>query len=128
MSVTDNGNGSNRPAGVKTLAIRLEPDLHAELTLIAQLREQTITDEIREAIETHIVRIKSDPAWANKADDVLAEIERQAAKQRDAFARLFGTADQPDEPAPTAGTADSPTPSEPAAGGRGRRRSSASDS
>lgn len=128
MSVTDSGNGTNRPAGVKTLAIRLEPDLHAELTLIAQLREQTITDEIREAIETHIVRIKSDPAWANKADDVLAEIERQAAKQRDAFARLFGTADQPDESAPTADAADNQTPSEPAPGGRGRRRTTASDS
>ena len=126
MSVTDSG--SSRPAGVKTLAIRLEPDLHAELTLIAQLREQTITDEIREAIETHIVRIKSDPAWANKADDVLVEIERQAAKQRDAFARLFGTADQPDEPAPTADVADSQTSSEPASGGRGRRRTTASDS
>lgn len=127
MSVTDSGSGTNRPAGVKTLAIRLEPDLHAELTLIAQLREQTITDEIREAIETHIVRIKSDPTWANKADDVLVEIERQAAKQRDAFARLFGTADQPDGTAPTAETADS-QPSEPAPSGRGRRRSSTSDS
>ncbi|ACV80913.1 hypothetical protein [Nakamurella multipartita] len=126
MSVTDSGNGPNRPAGVKTLAIRLEPDLHAELTLIAQLREQTITDEIREAIETHIVRIKSDPTWANKADDVLAEIERQAAKQRDAFARLFGTADQPDEQ-PSTDAAPS-QPAEPAPGGRGRRRSSASDS
>lgn len=127
MSVTDSGNGTNRPAGVKTLAIRLEPDLHAELTLIAQLREQTITDEIREAIETHIVRIKSDPAWANKADDVLAEIERQAAKQRDAFARLFGTADQPDDQ-PSTDAAPSHTPSEPALGGRGRRRTTASDS
>ena len=126
MSITDSGNGTNRPAGVKTLAIRLEPDLHAELTLIAQLREQTITDEIREAIETHIVRIKSDPAWANKADDVLVEIERQAAKQRDAFARLFGTADQPDEQAST--DAAPSQPAEPAPGGRGRRRSTASDS
>lgn len=128
MSVTDSGNGSSRPAGVKTLAIRLEPDLHAELTLIAQLREQTITDEIREAIETHIVRIKSDPAWANKADDVLVEIEHQAAKQRDAFARLFGTADQPDGSAPTADAVESQAPSEPAPGGRGRRRSSTGDS
>ena len=74
------------------------------------------------------MRIKSDPAWANKADDVLAEIERQAAKQRDAFARLFGTADQPDEPAPTAEATDSPTSSEPAHSGRGRRRSTTSDS
>lgn len=126
MSITEDGNG--RTASVKTLGVKLEPDLHTELTLIAQLRDQTITDEIREAIETHIVRIKSDPAWANKADDVLAEIERQAAKQRDAFARLFGTAaDQPEQSAPTAEPADTQS-SESAPSGRGRRRNTASDS
>lgn len=94
-SGSDSGTTSKN-AGVKTLAIRLEPDLHAELTLIAQLREQTVTDEIREAIETHIVRIKSNPEWAVKADDVLADIERQATARRDAFARLFGTTEQTD--------------------------------
>lgn len=126
MSITEDGNG--RTAGVKTLGIKLEPDLHTELTLIAQLRDQTIAEEIREAIETHIVRIKSDPAWANKADDVLAEIERQAAKQRDAFARLFGTAaDQPEQSAPNAEPADTQS-LESAPSGRGRRRSTASNS
>lgn len=86
---------TSKNAGVKTLAIRLEPELHADLTLIAQLREQTITDEIRQAIESHIRTIKALPALAGKADDVLADIERQATARREAFARLFGNTEEP---------------------------------
>ncbi|MEO5834436.1 MAG: hypothetical protein ABIR83_13840, partial [Nakamurella sp.] len=78
--------GLGKNGGVKTIAIRLEPDLHAELSLIAQLREQTITDEIRQALEAHVAAVKANPDLADKADDVLADIERQAAARRDAFA------------------------------------------
>ena len=81
MSLSE-ATGSPEPTAgvVKTLAIRLELDQHAELTLIAQLRGNTITDEIREAIETHIARIKADPIYASKADQVLADI--RAASHR----------------------------------------------
>jgi predicted DNA-binding protein len=91
--------GSNNKTGVKTLAIRLEPDLHAQLSLTAQLRGNTITDEIRQAIERHIAAVKADPALASKADDALADIEREASARREAIATLFGTgqaAEQPD--------------------------------
>ena len=40
--------------GHKTLAIRLDLPLHAQLSVIAQLRGNTITDEIRQAIEHHV--------------------------------------------------------------------------
>lgn len=121
MSLPDDGNG--RSGNVKTLGIRLEPELHAELTLVAQLREQTIADEIRDAIETHIQRIKREPQWASKADDVLAEIERQATARRDAFTRLFRTTEQASDPARTdAQTAITPSAARP------RRRSSTADS
>lgn len=76
---------------VKTLAIRLEPDVHAQLSLIAQLRSSTITDEIRQAIDSHIVATKSAPELANQADAVLEEIERDAASRREAIATLFGS-------------------------------------
>jgi predicted DNA-binding protein len=89
MSIPDNGSAK---AGVKTLAIRLEPELHAQLSLIAQLRSSTITDEIRAAIETHIDAVKAAPELAGRADHVLEEIEREAAARRDAIATLFGTA------------------------------------
>ncbi|MGH3525454.1 MAG: hypothetical protein ACRDU4_22155 [Mycobacterium sp.] len=88
MSVQDSGPG--RP-GVKTIAIRLESDLHAQLSLIAQLRGSTITDEIRQAIETHVSSIKASPELAGKAEGLLSEIEREAIARREAIAALFGT-------------------------------------
>jgi predicted DNA-binding protein len=57
MSTPDIPQGRN--GGVKTLAIRLEPELHAQLSLIAQLTGSTITDEIRAALEAHIETVKA---------------------------------------------------------------------
>lgn len=89
---------------VKTLAIRLEPELHAQLSLIAQLRGSTITDEIRQAIEAHIVATKAAPELANKADAVLEEIEREAASRREAIATLFGSSSESQQPASSSRT------------------------
>ena len=36
---------------MKTLAIRLEEDQHAQLTMIAQLEQLTVVDAIRQAID-----------------------------------------------------------------------------
>ena len=109
MSTMDSS--SNR--GVKTLAIRLEPDLHAQLSLVAQLRGSTITDEIRTAIEAHIAAVKTAPELAGKADHVLEEIEREAAARREAIATLFGPAPEAAEP-----------PAAPQSRSRGRRGAS----
>ncbi|MFD6883668.1 hypothetical protein [Rhodococcus sp. NPDC060084] len=80
---------TNKGGGVKTLAIRLEPEMHAQLSLIAQLRGSTITDEFRAALVAHIEAAKSAPELANKADTALADIEREAALRREAIAALF---------------------------------------
>lgn len=82
--------------GVKTLAIRLEPDVHAQLSLIAQLRESTITDEIRQALDAHIASSKTMPELAARADSVLEDIEREAVARRAAIATLFGDDTQPE--------------------------------
>lgn len=113
MSIPDNG--SSTKAGVKTLAIRLEPDLHAQLSLIAQLRGSTITDEIRQAIEAHIALAKTTPELAAQSQAVLDDIEREAIARRAAITTLFGT-EQPIE-----ATAEPPAPDAPAPRGRGRR-------
>jgi predicted DNA-binding protein len=94
MSTPDNG--STGKTGVKTLAIRLEPDQHAQLSLIAQLRGNTITDEIRQALEAHIASIKDNPDLAGKASGALEDIEREAAARREAIATLFGTTETPE--------------------------------
>ena len=75
--------------GVKTLGIKLKPDVHAQLSFIAQLREGTITDEIQTAIVEHIARAKEDPELANRAAEARAEIEREAVARQQAIATLF---------------------------------------
>ena len=87
MSQPDTG---STKGSVKTLAIRLEPDQHAQLSLIAQLRGSTITDEIRAAVEAHIASAKTAPELAAQADSVLEDIEREATARREAIATLFG--------------------------------------
>lgn len=75
--------------GVKTLGIRLQPDTHAQLSFIAQLRDGTITDEIQIAIAAHIAAAKNDPDLTSKAAEARAEIEREAAARQQAIATLF---------------------------------------
>jgi ferric-dicitrate binding protein FerR (iron transport regulator) len=76
---------------VKTLAIRLEEDQHAQLSMIAQLEELTVTDAIRQAIEQWIEARRSNPQLQARAEAVLADIDRDAASRRDAIASLLAT-------------------------------------
>lgn len=103
MSTLDSGSSRS---SVKTLAIRLEPELHAQLSLIAQLRGSTITDEIRASLEAHIASVKATPELAAMAGGVLEDIERDALARRTAIATLFGSADPNDSQA-----AEPPAPS-----------------
>jgi hypothetical protein len=75
---------------VKTLAIRLEEEQHAQLGMIAQLEELTVTDAIRQAIEQWITERRSNPALQARAEAVLADIERDASTRRGAIAALLG--------------------------------------
>jgi ferric-dicitrate binding protein FerR (iron transport regulator) len=75
---------------VKTLAIRLEEEQHAQLGMIAQLEELTVTDAIRQAIEQWIEARRTNPQLQARAEAVLADIDRDAATRRDAIASLLG--------------------------------------
>lgn len=79
---------------MKTLAIRLEDDTHAQLSMLAQLEELTVTDAIRQAIDSYIDAKRSQPELTARAEAVLADIDRDAASRRDAIASLF-TGDGP---------------------------------
>ena len=89
---------------MKTLAIRLDDDLHAQLSVIAQLSELTITDAIRQSIEAWVEAKRSQPEVTARAQSVLDDIERDAAQRRSAIATLFGgssdeaPATEPSEP------------------------------
>lgn len=75
---------------MKTLAIRLEDGLHAQLSVLAQLRDSSITDEIRQAIERHLEALRTSDELTGRAQAVLDDIEREAKVRAEAIATLFG--------------------------------------
>ena len=82
----------------KTTAIRLTEELHAQLSIIAQLRDTSLTEEIRSAIEAHVGACRDSGELTTKADGVLADIERDAATRRTAIQSLFGSDDTTKQP------------------------------
>jgi uncharacterized membrane-anchored protein YjiN (DUF445 family) len=88
---------------IKPLAVRLNESTRAQLDIIAQLNDRTVTDEVRLAIEAWIEKTKSDPSVLQRAEAVRAEIEREAATKRDAIASIFNDAEK--SPRPSASTA-----------------------
>jgi len=76
---------------MKTLAIRLEDELHAQLVVLAHLDGLNLTDEIRQALQSHITAKRSHPDLASRAEAVLAEIDQEAQSRRGAIAALFGS-------------------------------------
>ena len=76
---------------LRTLAVRLDEGLHAQLHFIAQLRGSSISDEIRRAIENRIATAQDDPELVARAHEVSEEIEREAAARSAAIAGFLGS-------------------------------------
>lgn len=74
----------------KTLAVRLEEGLHAQLRFIAQLSGTSIAEEIRLAVQSRITAAQDDPELAARAEEVRQEIEREAASRAAAIAGFLG--------------------------------------
>lgn len=92
---------------MKTLAIRLDDDVHARLVILAKLADVSLTDAIRQAIETQIQVMSSDPSLSAKAEALREEIEREAREQQGALSLLFGA--NTEAPATDSSTATSRT-------------------
>ncbi|NEM90902.1 hypothetical protein [Galbitalea soli] len=75
---------------MRTLAVRITEDLRAQLDVIAQLNDRSVTEEIRLALEAWIVTSKSDPKVLARAETVRAEIEREAKTKQSAIEAIFG--------------------------------------
>ena len=78
---------------LRTLAVRITDGLRAQLDVIAQLNDRTVTEEIRLALESWIEASKSDPKVLQRAETVRAEIEREAKTKQSAIEAIFGAAD-----------------------------------
>ena len=89
---------------MKTLAIRLDDELHAQLSVLAQLSGSSLTDEIRQALETHLAAKRANPELTARAKRVSEEIEQEAQARQATIATLFGSAEQPSAGSPKAGS------------------------
>ncbi|BBY97316.1 hypothetical protein MFAL_07830 [Mycolicibacterium fallax] len=76
---------------MKTIAVRLDDELHARIGMLSKLSGMTVTDTIRTAIEKHLDTLANDPAITAKAEELRAEIEKDAELQRQALSALFGS-------------------------------------
>ncbi|MEV8339795.1 hypothetical protein [Leucobacter sp. NPDC077196] len=90
--------GSVAPSPTRTLAVRMTDDLRAQLDVIAQLNDRSVTEEIRIALELWVETSKSDPKVLKRAETVRAEIERDAKTKQSAIAAIFGTSAAPGKP------------------------------
>lgn len=89
--------------GVKTLGIKLQPELHAQFTLVAQLDGLNLNDAMCRAVELYVETKRAEADFAERAAAALEEIEREAASRRGAIQALFGQETPAAEPAKATG-------------------------
>ncbi|PZE75341.1 DNA-binding protein [Curtobacterium sp. MCBD17_019] len=80
---------------MKTLAIRLEEETHARLSILSKLSGLSVTDTIRAAIDEYLSTLAAQPDIAVKAQALTVEIEREAAEQRSAIEALLSAGPTP---------------------------------
>jgi len=97
---------------VRTLAVRVSPDYHAQLSMVAQVDEMSLTDLMMQALDNHMAARREAPDFKAKAQEALEEAEAQMARTR---VMLLGTL--PEGAAPSGTNAGAS-----ASGGRGRRK------
>lgn len=72
----------------KTVALRLDDDVHAQATVAADLSGQNLSDFIRDAITYRTGVVAADPAIAEKAQEALAAIDAEVEQRRAALTRF----------------------------------------
>lgn len=116
---------TNPAAGSKTLAIRISPEIHAQLVFIAKLRERSINDEGIAAVLGHLEAARTDRDLLERAAAARQAAEDEARQRTEAIAKMFGdmptlvTPETPEPPAPD------PSPSSSPASPRSRRNTKA---
>lgn len=80
----------NTGANYRVLSLRLDEDTRAQLEVLAQLNERNVTDECRVGLEAWVKVSKSDPKVLARAEQVRAEIEREAQTRRNAITAVLG--------------------------------------
>lgn len=74
---------------IRPLSVRMTENQRAQLEILADLNLRSVSDETRAAILHWIEKSKSDPKVRERADQVRAKIEREAATKRGAIDSIF---------------------------------------
>lgn len=87
-SLTEEGDGyvprSRRPQHdeIRPLSVRMRDSIRAQLDVLAQLNNRSVTEETRLALEHWVEKAKTDPSLKERADRVRAEIDREVEQKR----------------------------------------------
>lgn len=100
---------------VRTLAVRVSPDYHAQLSMVAQVDEISLTDLMMKALDSYMAQRRESADFKAKVQKALEDAEAQMARTR---AMLLGTLPE----AESTGEAGMDVPTT----GRGRRKDTAS--
>jgi len=87
-----------RAGGHKTLAVKLPPDLHAQLELVSGLEGLSMGAALLRSVELYVETRRSQPDFAARATEAVAAAEAEAAARRSAIQSLLGQT-AGDEPA-----------------------------
>jgi hypothetical protein len=73
---------------LRTIAVRVTPDVHAQLSMVAQVDEVSLTDLMMLALQNHIAARREAPDFQAKVQQALEDAEAQMARTK---AMLLGT-------------------------------------
>ena len=73
---------------LRTLAVRVSPDFHAQLSMVAKVDEMSLVDLMMQALEHHVAARREAPDFQAKVQQALEEAEAQMARTK---AMLLGT-------------------------------------
>jgi len=88
----------NRSGTHKTLAVKLNPGLHAQLELVSGLDGIPMTTALVHAVELYVETRRNQPDFAERAAAAVAAAEAEAAARRSAIQALLGQASAGAEP------------------------------
>ncbi len=84
---------------MRTIAIRVEDEYHEVLTLLAKLSGRPLVEEVKEALDDHVARKRSETDLSAQAQVALDEIDKETAARRKALQGLLkgGTSEKASE-------------------------------
>lgn len=75
---------------IRPLSVRMTDNTRAQLEVLAQVNNRSVTEETRLALEHWVEKSREDPLVQKRADTVRAEIEQEASVRRTAIESIFG--------------------------------------